>query len=333
MFQVATSAGLRGPAFVLLAGLLWAVSAPPGKAQVQEPIAERKVTLHPDFDDLWDYNDPAATEKAFREVLAKAQGKATADYRAQLLTQIARAQGLQQQFEAAHKTLNEAEQLMGPGTAVAKVRSLLEWGRVYNSAGEPEKSASYFMEALELADKLDFQYYAVDAAHMLGIVMPGDSGLEWTRRALSLAEEADEPKARKWRGSLYNNLGWTYFEMERYGEALPMFEQYLAVRTEEGNAGQIGIAQWSIAKTYRKLGRVNEALAMQQKLLEREDTRDNANEGYVREEIGECLLALDKPREAAPHFARAWELLHTDPWLSRDEPERLARLKKLGRIE
>jgi len=39
-----------------------------------------------------------------------------------------------------------------------------------------------------------------------------------------------------------------------------------------------------------------------------------------------------KPAEAAPHFARAWELLHNDPWLSRDEPERLARLKRLGGV-
>jgi len=75
---------------------------------------------------------------------------------------------------------------------------------------------------------------------------------------------------------------------------------------------------------------VEEALAIQRELLTREDTHNNASEGDAQEELGECLLLLDRGAEAAPHFARAWELLHTDPWLVRDEADRLARLKELG---
>ncbi|HEX6385768.1 MAG TPA: hypothetical protein VF177_13945, partial [Anaerolineae bacterium] len=65
----------------------------------------------PDFDQLWDYSQPASTEERFRELLPAAEAAGDDSYLAQLLTQIARAQGLQRQFAAAHETLDEAEKL------------------------------------------------------------------------------------------------------------------------------------------------------------------------------------------------------------------------------
>lgn len=81
---------------------------------------------------------------------------------------------------------------------------------------------------------------------------------------------------------------------------------------------------------YRHLNRVQEALTIQRELLELPERQGNLSEGYTREEVGECLMLLEREAEAQPHFARAWELMHDDPWLSRDEPERLERLKRLG---
>ena len=51
-------------------------------------------TSLPDIDSLWDYNDPAATEAQFRALLPRVQAEGDADYEAELLTQLARAQGL-----------------------------------------------------------------------------------------------------------------------------------------------------------------------------------------------------------------------------------------------
>ena len=93
---------------------------------------------------------------------------------------------------------------------------------------------------------------------------------------------------------------------------------------------QMGIARWSMAKMMRHLGRVEEALALQRELLESTERTGAEPDGYVFEEIGECLFALGRVDEAAPHFARAFELLKNDPWLRQDEPQRLERLKQLG---
>ncbi len=287
----------------------------------------------PDFDALWNYQDPAATEAVFRDLLPPAQAAGDTAYEAELLTQIARTQGLQQRFEAAHATLDQADALITPDMTTARVRSHLERGRAVNSAGDPKSSAALFEQAFDLASDSGLEYFAVDAAHMLGIVCPGDESIAWNERALALAEAATDPRARAWRGALYNNLGWTYHDLGRHEDALDMFEKHLAVRTEQGNEAQIGIALWSIAKTYRFLGRVDEALVIQQELLVRPERQGNESEGYTREELGECLLLLGRETEAVPHFARAWELLHDDPWLMRDEVERLERLKRLGAVE
>ncbi len=53
-------------------------------------------------------------------------------------------------------------------------------------------------------------------------------------------------------------------------------------------------------------------------------------DGYVSEELGECLLALGRADEARPHFQRAYTLLSQDIWLAANEPDRLARLHRFG---
>ncbi len=290
---------------------------------------DRDTTL-PDFDALWDFNDPAATESRFRAILPAALAANDTEYRAELMTQIARTLGLQQKFVEAHALLDEADDLITREMKRARTRSLLERGRVINSSGTPEESISLFDRALSEAQDAGLDGYAVDAAHMLGIVTRGEDSIAWNRKAMEMAEGSSDPKARRWRGSLCNNLGWTYFDLGNYGEALKLFEKHLAVRTEEKNAGQVTIARWSIAKTYRMLKRVDEALAIQRELLEEMEKPGAEPDGYVYEEMGECLTALGRADEARPHFAQAWELLHTDPWLARDEAARLDRLKRLG---
>lgn len=284
----------------------------------------------PWINDFWNYDDPAASEARFRELLEQAQSAGESEYAVEVMTQIARAQGLDQRFDEARATLKEAESRLEPGMSTARVRVLLERGRVENSSGDPGGSVALFQKALDQAEEAGLEFYAVDAAHMLGIVVPGQGSLDWNRKAMEMAEAASDPRARRWMGSLSNNLGWTYHDMGRYEDALAMFKKHLAIRTEEGDTVQMGIARWSMAKELRMLGRTEEALAAQQALLEMPQRQNNESEGYTQEEIAECLLALGRGEEARPHFARAWELLHTDPWLARDEKERLERLRRLG---
>lgn len=284
------------------------------------------------FDDLWDYQNPGETEDRFRQLLPAAEAKSDLSYRLQLLTQIARAEGLQREFDAARHTLDAVAEEMESAPAVVRVRWLLERGRLERSSGNPEASKPLFLEAWELSATPELDFYAVDAAHMLGIVEGRDESLAWNEKALAKAEASADPMARRWRGSLANNIGWTYFEAEEYQPALKHFERALEIREEAGKVDNIRIAKWCVAKAHRVMGRTEEALAAQQALLT-EYEADGETSGYTQEEIGECLLALGKADAAAPHFAAAWEELHQDQWLVDAEPERIARLKELGRVE
>lgn len=315
---------------ILLAFMAAALMLAAGCATTEDETAVTSSSAA-DFDSLWDFQDPAATEAAFAERLPAAREDGNDAYTAELLTQIARAQGLQGEFERAHATLDEADALITEDAPRAYVRSALERGRVLNSSGDREGARPHFERALESASAAGLDFYAIDAAHMLGIVTDGDASIDWNRWAIAMAEGSDDERARGWLGPLYNNLAWTYFDIGKYDEAVPLFQSHLALLTEAGDEFGAGISLWSIAKMHRHMGLVEQALEEQMEILERPERQDNFAEGYTREEIGECLIELGRADEAAPYFARAWELLTKDDWIVREEPERLDRLKKLGR--
>ena len=57
---------------------------------------------------------------------------------------------------------------------------------------------------------------------------------------------------------------------------------------------------------------------------------EEEQDGYVFEEIAECLLILGRAAESQPYFAQAYALLSQDIWLVAQEKERLEHLKQLG---
>ena len=282
----------------------------------------------PDLDVLWDFTDPAASEARFRALLPSARSHP--GRHAELLTQVARAQGLQRAYSAAHATLDQAESLLHSAGPRTRVQYLLERGRVVNTAGEPEQAAPSFTAAWELARAEDEDALAVDAAHMLGIVLPPPDGLEWSHRALALATSSTDPRAQRWQGSLLNNLGWTHHDMSDFEAALDLFTRAASWQDAHGTAESRRIARWSVARTLRSLGRVSEALE-RQRALHAELTSARQEDGFVDEEIGECLLDLGHAAEARPYFAAAYAALSQDATLARYEPDRLRRLHDLSR--
>lgn len=290
----------------------------------------------PDFDALWDYEQPGRTEAAFRELLAADVDGSDVSYRLQLLTQIARAQGLQRKFADAHATLDGVEtQVDDAPSLLPAVRYCLERGRVHNSAGDRDAARPLFQRAWDLSrPQPDAAFFAVDAAHMMAIAADSfDDTVAWNRAALEHAEAATDEKARGWRGSLYNNLGWSYQDHGDFDEALSYFEQALRWQVAHGTGRQVRVARWAVGRTLRALGRVDDALFLQEGLLEEWRRSGEQEGGFVSEEIAECLLALGRADESRPLFATAHALLAQDPWLVADEPDRLQRLEKLSKTE
>ena len=283
-----------------------------------------------DFDSSWDYSKPDETEKKFREALAKLpQDDHTT---LGLLTQIARAQGLQHKFDEAHETLDSVETKLDESASRLKVRYLLERGRILNSSGYPDQARPLFEQAEEMATRLSEDFYTVDAIHMLAIIAEPPQSLTLNLRAIKLAESSGQEKARNWLGSLYNNTGWSYHDLGDYEAALDMFQKAEAWQRSKGRVDETRIAKWTVARTLRSMNRFEEALSHQME-LQKEFEFTAEEDGYVFEEIGECLLGLNRPEEARPYFATAYLLLSKNAWLAERESERLQRLERLGKVE
>jgi tetratricopeptide (TPR) repeat protein len=283
-----------------------------------------------DFDDLWDYDNPAETEKKFRDHLAKSAAQ-DLDYRLELTTQIARTLGLQRKFDEAHKTLDDVEKQLTSVSAAARVRYLLERGRVFNSSKQASKAVPLFKHAYDLGVKEKEEFFAIDAAHMLGIASPPNEQLDWNLKALAMAEKATDPKARNWQGSLLNNIGWTYHDAKQYEKALEIFQKALVFREAQGKAVPIQIAKWSVARALRSLAKLDEALTIQEALL-KEHEAAKTKDAFVHEELAEIYAMKHREAESKIHFAAAYAELSKDPWFVENEPARLKRMKELGGV-
>jgi tetratricopeptide (TPR) repeat protein len=198
---------------------------------------------------LWDFDDLDATEARLREQLA---GETADDGRAEVLTQLARVEGLRGDFDACEELLCQADEL-GGGSAVARVRIDLERGRKLRSSGDGPAAVPLFEAAFERACAEKLYWFAGDAAHMVAIAVP-EKMPEWTERGLALADvEAD---AAYWAGPLLNNLGSRYMDAGDYEAALDAFERALDVRKRDpANPQAIYRAEEAVEEARQALGR------------------------------------------------------------------------------
>jgi hypothetical protein len=92
---------------------------------------------------LCDFDDLDSSEQRLR---AQLEHETSTSGRAEVLTQLARVEGLRGNFENCVQLLDTAEPLAGP-SAAANVRLELERGRMYRSSGDPKAAFPLFESA------------------------------------------------------------------------------------------------------------------------------------------------------------------------------------------
>jgi tetratricopeptide (TPR) repeat protein len=171
------------------------------------------------LDELWDFEDPAGSERRF--AVEEASEWHTDSERAELVTQRARALTLQRRFEDGHALLGSVGDSRD---AVVRTRVALETGRLLNSAGRPAEAVPEFETAARIAETAGLLFLQIDALHMLAIADETRSS-EWAAQAIDLALAAPDDRTRRWLVSLHNNRGWWHFDGGRLDEALDSFQQ------------------------------------------------------------------------------------------------------------
>ena len=234
------------------------------------------MSLMTDPSELWNFDDPAGSERRFRTAAETAEGT----HRLVLLTQVARALGLQERYDEAHVLLDDLS-VADPEVAT---RSALERGRLLRSAGDQEAARPHFEAAATTAREAGLEALLVDALHMVALAAPADEQQRLTEEALAVARAASDQAARDWDASLLNNLGMVHADAGDWQAALATFQEALAARERIGDAGRTRVAKWMIGWSLRNLGRTEEALSMQT-ALKAELEAAGEEDPYVDEEL------------------------------------------------
>jgi tetratricopeptide (TPR) repeat protein len=225
---------------------------------------------------LWDFDDPAGSEARFRAACGTAEGTD----RLVLMTQVARALGLQERYDEGHAVLDH----LSVDDAEVATRTSLERGRLLRSAGRPDEARPHLQAAAATAVDAGLEALHVDALHMVALVAPAEDQQRLTEDALAVARAATEPAARDWDASLLNNLGMTHADAGDWPAALAAFEDALAARERIGHAGRTRVARWMVGWALRNLGRRDEALAVQTS-LKADLEAAGEDDPYVDEEL------------------------------------------------
>ena len=226
---------------------------------------------------LWDFSNPALSEERFRTALAAAQAEGRHDDALILETQIARTHGLRRDLDRARALLRALEPRLAQASAEARSRHALEWGRNHISAvtrpaeRTPENLAvarAAYTQALALAREGGLDGLAIDAVHMMAFVddAPADQR-RWNEQALAMVQASTQPEGRRWEASIRNNLAYSLHQLGLYAESLPHYERALALReAAQASPRQQYVARWLVARALRLTGRLDDALAQQQRL-------------------------------------------------------------------
>jgi tetratricopeptide (TPR) repeat protein len=260
-----------------------------------------------DIAPLWDFSKPDISEQRFRAALATAVG----DDALILETQIARTYGIRKEFAKARDILNAIEPKVKSAGPEARARYFLELGRTYASATHPPETQTpesqrlarlAYASALDTARAAKQDGLAIDAIHMLAFVdtAPADQ-LKWAQEALAVVNGSTQPEAKRWEGSIRNNLGYALHRLGRYEEALAQFGQAVVIRERGTDAAAIRVAHWMVAWTLRALNRSEEALELQLR-LEREGDAAGEPDPYVFEELEILYRDMGDP-ERSQHYA------------------------------
>ena len=185
-----------------------------GKGSRSIPLPPDYAGQIPAFDYIWQsFEDPADIEAALQSSYSEHHGTLSSSFLAQLLTQIARAQGMQDKLHDAQAALYKAK--WKSDEKVAVVRLDLETARLRRLQDRTEEAMTLLKKVYETAAEAPLDYFKADAAHILYLFEPDggpEEGKTWSDAVLEIARNSGNIKTRRWAAVVLTDQGWKLFK-------------------------------------------------------------------------------------------------------------------------
>jgi hypothetical protein len=213
------------------------------------------------------------------------------------------------------------------------VRGRFEW-----NDGDNETATATFREMFDYCEGHELWERAVDAAHMIAITGDKREKFDWSLKGIEMAEKGG---MEGWLGPLWNNLGWNYYDEQRYGEAYDALVKAREYHYKGEQELPKLIADYSVVHVMMMQERTHEAEAAMLEVLEWATSLRDAGEeravewaGFARWDLGEMAIAtgnrdvgIDMMKEALPEIEQSG-MPNWDPDQWQQKQDRVAELTR-----
>ncbi len=182
-----------------------------------------------------------------------------------------------------------------------RLHYLLGWA--YYNLNRFQEAESALAEALKLIkDPNDDS--SLHILNLLGIVQASMGNytlaLEYHQRSLDRLEKKQQPYDAFFIASIYTSMGMHYTHLDKFGEAIHMFQRALAMTENLTTPGKLGSMYWNASRYYAETKDYFDATLYGQKYLELHSQEySNSLRSKIYHYLGRILIQGDQQRASA----------------------------------
>ncbi len=268
--------------------------------------------------------------RLYQTVLTQATLDDNNSDRTEATAMIARTYLIMNDIDSGYQWLHEAERIADNHEPRGWSRFMAVRGRYLWREDRLEEATQLYKDLYEYCRRYGLHERAVDAAHMAAITGTPAEQVEWAQIGI---REAETTGVTRWLGPLWNNLGATYEDQEKYDSAYRAYLKAREYHYRYGSQRNKVIADYAIGHILVKLGRYSEAGEWLRPVLTQcEEVDDHEFIGLTCRDLGDIGYSSGNYVEALDLYIRAQKLLdeaEMDEWDSEGFQELSERIKEL----
>lgn len=221
-------------------------------------------------------------------------------------------------------TLQEAQrrfEALGEGRARMASATLTEQGDCLRALGQLEAAAAAYEDAITQSEKLEDTRQVAVGKGQLATVRKNQKryadALQGHQQALALFQQLDEPGAV---ATIWHQIGITHRMAGDFAQAEQAYRQSLSINSQQGNKAGEASSLTELGNLYDAWNRPEQAVSFYRQAVGIDVALgDLRYEGFVRSNIADTLIKLQRYDQARPELLRAIECLKTfghaaEPW-------------------